>query len=377
MTNARKHDSHDDASSQLPHTTGTMAGIRALERAGDARLVVESIERSHCRRVAQTASRADFFKQRAGEIHEGALRAAREGSYPGGREALKGHFIEALDIKTYNTANRLAGKTLVPRTSATNPAYDASRFIDGRFAGGIQQKANADGVRMAIVKMEHVKPGSACKGTVRVPKDHVAAAHRNALDHTTGKARIRVKGMEFTSEEAGRRLDQGLTDVAKHGTKAGSQVRALAKGGAVGAAISVGLGAAGEIRALHRGDVTVREFGENRVIDAAEGGTAAIVGTLAAGAGGTAATMVITGTAAGASAAAAAGAAGTAAVGFVGGLGTGGAAVAGVLGGVTATAALPAIAGGALAVGSGLVVAKGFKRVRKGVTARQQRRRRR
>jgi hypothetical protein len=239
----------------------------------------------------------------------------------------------------------------------------------------VQQKSNAAGINKAIAQMERTKPGSACKGTARVPKDHVAAARRKALDPTTGKPRIRVKGMEFTSDEAGRRLDHGLSDVAKQGTKAGSQIRALAKGGAIGAAVSVGMGAVGEAGALRRGDVTAREFGENRVVDAAEGATGAVVGTLAASTGGAAATAVITGTAAGASAAASAGAAGTALVGVVGGFGSGGAAVAGVLGGVTATAALPVIAGGALALGSGIVIAKSFKHVRRSVTTRQQQRR--
>lgn len=91
--------------------------------------------------------------------------------------------------------------------------------------------------------MEKIKPGSASQGTLRVPKDQVAATQRQALDKVTGRRRIRVKGMDFTSEQAGKQLDKGLGDLAKSGVEAGSQARALAKGGAVGAAIGVGIGA--------------------------------------------------------------------------------------------------------------------------------------
>jgi hypothetical protein len=222
--------------------------------------------------------------------------------------------------------------------------------------------------------MEKIKPGSASQGTLRVPKDQVAATQRQALDKVTGRRRIRVKGMDFTSEQAGKQLDKGLGDLAKSGVEAGSQARALAKGGAVGAAIGVGIGAVTEVRALHRGGINGREFAENRGVDAVEGATNDVVGTLAAGAGGAAATAGL-GTAAGASFAASAGAAGTAVVGAIGGMGTGGAAVAGVLSGVTATAALPGIAGGVVAIGACVVVGKGFTRVRRKVKDGQQARR--
>jgi hypothetical protein len=82
--------------------------------------------------------------------------------------AAQGHFIEALD-KTYNAADRLARKTLVPPNNGCNPAYDAVRIIDGKFAGGVQQKSSANGINKAIAQMERAKAGSARSGTARVP----------------------------------------------------------------------------------------------------------------------------------------------------------------------------------------------------------------
>jgi hypothetical protein len=356
---------------EVGQQAGVVVGKHAVDRAANTKMVAGTIERVHAGQVAQAASKSDFLKSRAGEITEAAKRAAAEGRHARARDLLKGYFIEALDVKTYNAKGKLAGKKLILRARCNNQGYDATRLIkvDGKweFAGAIQQKFNATGTRDAISGMEKIKAGSATKGTLRVPRDQVAAAERMA------RRRVRVKGMDFTSQQAGKQLDKGLGDLAKSGVKAGSQARALAKGGAVGAAISVGIGALTEVRALHRGEVNGREFAENRGVDAVEGATNAVVGALAAGAGGAAATAAL-GTAAGASFAASAGAAGTAVVGAIGGMGTGGAAVAGVLGGVTATAALPVIAGGVVAIGTGVVVGKGFKRVRRKVKDGQRRR---
>jgi hypothetical protein len=373
------HHRHDD-SGTVPKTVlsgqvGAAAGQRALDGAANARMVAETIERVHCRRAAAAASRSDFLRQCAGEIRDAAQRAAETGSHAGAHHQLRGHFIEALDVHLHNAKG---GSQLVPRAKAGNVGYDASRFISEngqtRFAGAVQQKASANGTRKAIEQMEKVKPGSATRGTLRVPRDHVDAATRRATDRLTGKKRIRVQGMDFTSDQASKRLDQGLADVAKNGAKASSQVRALAKGGAIGAAVSVGIGCTTELGALRRGEVNGRDYGENRAVDAAEGATNAVVGTLAAGGCAALATAAL-GTAGGTSLAATVGAAGTTTLGAVGGMGTAGAAVATALGGVTATAALPFVAGGAAALGTGLLVGKGFKRVRSTVKTHQARRR--
>jgi hypothetical protein len=367
-----------DRSRTASQQAAAAAGKRGLERAKSARRVARTIEHTHPKQAAKAKSTAAFVRDRAGQIRDGAAKAAAEGTKAGGREQLKGHFIEALDVDTYNAKNLLNGKKLVPRNGSTNKAYDASRIVKTagkeKFAGAVQQKSSVHGTTKAIDQMERVKPGSASRGTLRVPKDHVAAARKRALDPATGQSRIRVNSMEFTSEQAGKQLDQGLADVAKKGIKAGSQVRALAKGGAIGAGVSVAIGAVTDARALKEGRLTRSDFVELRSVDAAEGATGAVVGTLASAAGATAATAAL-GTASGATFAASVGAAGTAAVGTIGGMGAGGAAVAGVLGGMTATAALPVVAGGAAAFGVGAAVTKGFKRVRGAVKDKHRRRR--
>jgi hypothetical protein len=331
-------------------------------------MVADTIERTHTAQAARAASRSTFVKERAGAIKSTAEKAAQEGTRAGGREQIKGHFIEALDIKTYNAKNRLTGKQLVPRKGSTNKAYDASRIAKKKFAGAVQQKSSAAGTEKAIAQMEKVKPGSASRGTLRVPRDQVAKTQKKAVK------RIRVKGMEFTSEQAGSKLDQGLGDVAKKGSRAGSTARATAKGAAVGAAVTVAMGAVGDAGALKRGEIDGRDFAENRAVDAAEGATNAVVGVGAAGVGGAIATAAL-GTSTGAAAAASAGAAGTAAVGAVSGMGAAGAAIGSALGGVTVAAAAPAVIGGAAAIGGGVLVSKGYKRVRKALRTRQERRR--
>src|SRR5207302_698556 len=83
-----------------------------------------------------------------------------------------------------------AGKQAVPRKGSTNKAYDASRVVNKNFAGAVQQKSSAAGTEKAIAQMEKVKPGSARRGTLRVPRDQVGKTKAQA------RGRIRVKGME-------------------------------------------------------------------------------------------------------------------------------------------------------------------------------------
>lgn len=347
---------------------GPLVGKRAVDRAANAGMVADTIERTHSAQAAKAASRSTFVKERAGTIKKAAAAAIEQGKRSGAREQLKGHFIEALDVKTYGARGRFAGKKLVPRKSATNKGYDASRVVKKKFAGAIQQKSSPAGTEKAIAQMEKIKPGSARRGTLRVPWDYVAKTRQRAA------GRIRVKGMEFTSEQAGSKLDQGLGDVAKRGGKATSTARATAKGAAVGATVSVALGAVGDAGALRRREIDGRDFAENRGVDVAEGATNAVVGVAAAGVGGAVATAAL-GTSAGAAAAVSAGAAGTAAVTAISGMGAAGAVVGGVLGGVTVAAAAPAALGGAAAIGGGVVIGKGYKRVHKWVRVRQEGRR--
>lgn len=348
---------------------GVAVGSRAVARTKDAGRVVEAIERTHTRQVGQATVKRKAIKDVASKVKTAADRAAVDGGRGGGMEQLKGHFIEILDVDTYNAKNKLTGKRLVPRVKGNAEAYDATRFINDKFAGGIQQKASASHVEKTIKAMEKKKPGSAKKGILRVPKDQVEASRRKA-----GGRVKEVKGMEFTRAEATKRLETGVGDVASKGVKAASQTRALGKAGAAGAATSMVIGSLTDIQALRRGDLTGRDYAEYRALDAAEGATGAVLGTAATGLSAAGATAAL-GTTAGASLVASAGAAGTAAITAVGGMGSAGAAVAGLLGGVTATAALPAVAGAGAAIGTGMIVGKGFRHIRKVVAHRQRGRR--
>ncbi len=348
---------------------GTVAGKRAVDRAANARMVGEGIVRTHPKQIRDAADTAMFVKDRAGAIKRAADRAAAEGRRAGGREQLKGVVIELRDNATYNAKNRISGKKLVPRIDGRNEAYDASRFIKGKFAGGVQQKSSAAGVEKTIARMERVKPGSAPKGVLRVPRDQVSEAQRRAA----GRLK-EVKGMEFTLAHADAKLDQGLVDIARNGTSAGSAARAAAKGAAVGAAISAGIGAAGDIAALTRNEISALDFAENRTIDIVEGATNALVGTAATTVGGAAATAAL-GTTAGAAVGGTLGSIGTAAVGTIGGMGSLGAGAAGILGGVTVGAAAPFVVGGAASVAVVWLTSKGFRRIRRHVQGRQEQRR--
>lgn len=356
------------AGRQAGPQTGVAIGKRAVGRAKDAGRVIEAIERTHTRTVGTAVSKPRAIQQVAAKVKGAADQATAEARHAGGIEQLKGHFIEILDIDAYNAKNRLTGNKLVPRLKGNAEAYDASRFIDKRFAGGVQQKSSASHIEKTIKAMEKKKLGSARKGVLRVPKDQVDTAARR-----TGRRVKEVKGMDFTLQEATGRLEKSVNDVARKGTKAASQARALGKAGATGALISAVVGGLTDIPAVRRREIDGRDYAENRAVDAAEGATGAALGTAAAGMGAAGATAAL-GTAAGASFAASAGAAGTAALSAVGGMGTAGAAVAGALGGVTATAALPAIAGAGAAIGTGMFVTKRFKRVRSSLLVRQQQR---
>ncbi len=53
----------------------------------------------------------------------------------------------------YNAAKQRDGKELVLRSKPLNEGYDASRFINNRFAGAIQHKMSPNGVRAAADKL--------------------------------------------------------------------------------------------------------------------------------------------------------------------------------------------------------------------------------
>jgi hypothetical protein len=280
----------------------------------------------------------------------------------------RGHFNELLDIKTYNAKGRFIRHRLDQRPGATNPGYDASRFIRGKFAGGVQQKSSTASVEKAISQIEKHKPGTASRGTLRVPRDHLDEAKRRAV------RRIRVEGMDFTSGQAGAKLDQGLSDLAKGGARATSTVRAAAKGATFGAAVNVALGSLTDAGSLKRGEMGRRDFAEHRALDGTESASMTLAGVAASGAGtavGTAALTAALGTATGTAAAASIGGACTAVVGAISGMGAAGAAAGTALGAVTVATAAPAVLGVAAVLGAGLVIGKGYRQARKALTARQ------
>jgi hypothetical protein len=322
---------------------------------------------------------------------------------------------------------------LKQRNDPRQQAYDADRFIEGKYAGSVQHKSSSAGASTAVAKMEKKKPGSARYGTIRVPADQFDETRKRA------RGRARVAASDVTTEQLEDTLSSGLDALAKNGTKAASKRRAVtqgavragvvsaaiggateaaalvrgdvdaktfakrraqeageaavattvgtaakklgkataggravAQGAARSAAVTVTVSSVRDVPALLRGDLSGRDFAENRGVDAVEAAAATALGTVATGAvlattGGAAAATAVGGAAATAAASAALAAAGTGTLA--------GTAVAGVLGGVTATVAGPAIVGGAVVVGTGLVVGKGFKVVRRRVKAHQERRR--
>ena len=154
--------------------------------------------------------------------------------------------------------------------------------------------------------------------------------------------------------------------------KATTGAGAIAQGAARSAVVVVTVSSLRDVPTLVRGDMSVRDFAENRGVDAAEAATATAVAgaatsiVLATGAGG-AASAAVGGAAASAAAAGAAAAAGTGTAA--------GTAAAAALGGVIAAAAGPALIGGTVVVGTGLLVGAGFAKLRKHVRANQEQRR--
>lgn len=425
-----------DGVAPTPSVAGFAAGVSAtttansVTRAQAAERVANTIKHtSSPKRVERAGGFGEFVKKEAA----GALKSRGPSGKSGARGRLKGHLFEDLDIEAYgrNSANRRAGKKLVAPTDHRNPTYDAKRLVKGKYSGSVQHKAGASGIDTAIKKMEAKTPGSAKRGTVRVPSDVAEDAAKKA------RGRTRVKSSEVSSQQLDDTLDTGLkalsesgleaastnraaaasaaksaatgaalgaaleskalidgslspTDFAKNRAaeavvagaaaglgaklqkfgKATSGGKAVAQGAARSATVSLAIGAALDTPALVRGEIGIREFGENRGVDAVETGSSFVLGSAASAAvlgsslGGAAATSVGGTVAAGCASAA----------GMVGGMGTAGGVAAGALGAVSAATVGPAIVGGAAVIGTGLAVGYGFKHIRRKVKERQERR---
>lgn len=170
--------------------------------------------------------------------------------------------------------------------------------------------------------------------------------------------------MAFTKRQADKVVDQSLGELSRKGKAATSKLRGTVKGGAIGAGLGACFGAVGELGPLRRGDLSGRDFAQNRAVDASEGATQSLICSAASGAGAGVTTAAL-GTATGASAAASLGAAGTSALATISSWGTVGSAAAGALGGVTVAAAAPWVVGGIASLGAGYAVTRTFKVIRR------------
>lgn len=360
--------------------------VRAVRLAAEVqatRVAADFTQAQDARRVARTlaaiskappagkAARSDWLAQQASKT----LRSRGPLGKTGARGRLKGHLFEDLDVHTYNRAlrNRITGRKMVKRTNARNVAYDASKYKrvwtrrgpKWKFAGAVQHKTGPAGIESAIAKMNRLKPGSASKGTARLPKDKASAAARRA-----GR-RTRVQGSKVTSTELETTLNRGLEGLRTKGVAATSRTRAVAGSSARSGGLAALVGGVLEGPALIRGDTSAREFAENRSMDVAEGGTAAAIGTVGAGA--------VLGTGTGSAAAATLGgplaAAATSAASTLAGMGPIGAAASTGLGSVSAATAGPAIVTGAVMLVAGHATWMAFAVARRHLRDRQVERR--
>ena len=196
----------------------------------------------------------------------------------GGSGALgqfRGHLFEHLDVRDYNLRNVRARRVLTLRTKAHAPGYDASRFIGGRFAGGVQHKLSDSGVIRAAEKLNARKAGSATRATLRVPKDQAACATQRVA------ARMRVEASGISTSTIKRNGDAGLRRLASRGSAATSSVNQFTRGTGFAALSCVVLGSLGDARKLYRREMSAHEFGARRSLDASEGAASTVAGIAA------------------------------------------------------------------------------------------------
>lgn len=182
---------------------------------------------------------------------------------------LRGHLFERWDVEDFNMRSKKY--VLKLRDNPHNPGYDASRFTkDGKtFRGAVQHKSGAGGVGEAIEKMEKKKPGTACKGTARVPKDQYAAAKKAA------GGRVHVEESGLSNKTIARRAKAGLRQLKNHGESATSLATQTVRAAGKGALAGVVVGAATDLPAFVRHDLNGQQFWGRRGVDAVEGGIAA------------------------------------------------------------------------------------------------------
>lgn len=272
-----RRDQADSIGSRLPfaEAVGGGAALRHELLLGAARTVRPVVERVWTRPLGATV--------------DASLRAAGERvlSSDGARCQMAGYLFEQLDTQRYNLRHIADGHRLVLRVDPLARGYDASRFIGGRFAGGIQHKLDYRSLRASVERLDFWKPGSARYSTFRVPADVAEDATRFA------GPRCRVQASEVTRADVYSQLDRGAAQLAADGAKATSRLFQTAKAGAKGAAGAVVIGGAFDLRHLLRHDISGEHFAARRGVDVVEGATTAVVTSGIAAATTSAATAVV------------------------------------------------------------------------------------
>jgi hypothetical protein len=259
----------ESATAAVGTATAASAATRATwlrQRASDAELILKRI-----RKAPPSGADSEWLKRVAAET----LQKRGPNGASGALGQFRGHLFEHLDQHAYNIRNARWGRKLVLRANAHAPGYDASRFINRRFAGGIQHKLSASGVVGAAGKINARKAGSATRATVRVPKDQAARATRRVA------GRIRIESSDISTTVLKRRGDAGLRRLASRGSAATSSVHQLARSAGVAAATAAAFGALSDARKIYRGEMSAHEFVTMRGVDVGEQAVSQLAGAAA------------------------------------------------------------------------------------------------
>jgi hypothetical protein len=192
----------------------------------------------------------------------------------GAFQQIRGHVFEAMDVADYNYVHALLGDghRLVLRVSSCARNYDASRFIDGRFAGGVQHKLGVDSIGSAIKRFEAWRPGTSSHATIRVPADRAEEAFRRYGDQ------VGVGASRVTTGDVNSTVSRGATEFRFFGIYAVSRGFQVAFAAVVGAAFSVAVGAFFDL--LLDRSLTFAHFKARRRLDALGGAVTAVVVTV-------------------------------------------------------------------------------------------------
>lgn len=246
------------------------AWLPFAEVAGGAAAIQHEMRLAAARAVRPVVERV--WTSPLGPTVDASLRAAgqRIGASAGARSQLAGYLFEELDTQRYNLRHIADGHRLVLRVDPLARGYDASRFIGDQFAGAIQHKLDYQSLRASVERLDGWKPGSGRYATFRVPADFSDRAARFA------GGRCRVQGSDFTRAEVYDQLDRGAMQLAADGASSTSRVFQTAKAGAKGAAWSLVIGGAFDLRRLVRHDMSGGHYAARRGVDAVEGAATAV-----------------------------------------------------------------------------------------------------